>query len=134
MKLNNVRQIRAEDFSDELQQPMAQLGAILNSFMQEVVELSDNRIDFENRVEDIKTVEFTVDASGKPILNNKIATNKASIRGTQVISAVNLTNTSTFPTQQPFISYSVISGGFIQVNNITGLQANNKYRLTIIIY
>lgn len=134
MKLNNVRQIRAEDFPDELQQPMAQLGAILNSFMQEVVELSDNRIDFENRVENIKTVEFTVDASGKPILNNKIATDKSSIRGTQVISAINLTNPNIFPTEQPFISYTVLGGGFIQVNNIRGLQANNKYRLTIIIY
>lgn len=134
MKLNNVRQIRAEDFPDELQQPMSQLGSILNPFMQEVVELADKRIDFENRVENIKTVDITVDSSGKPTLNAKINVEKNTIRGTQVISAINLSNSGIYPTQQPFISYSILGGGLLQVNNITGLQANNKYRLTIIFY
>jgi hypothetical protein len=102
--------------------------------MQEVVELSDERIDFENRVEVLKTVEFTVDANGKPILNNKIATGKSNVRGFSVISAFNLTNPNTYPIQQPFISYTILSSGFVQVNNIRGLQANNKYRLTLIVY
>jgi hypothetical protein len=134
MKLNNVRQIRAEDFPEELQQPMGQLGGILNSFMQEVVELADKRIDFENKVENIKTVDITVDSTGKPLLNNKIATDLSTVRGHQVIDAINLSNPSIYPTQQPFISFTRLAGGFIQVNNITGLQANNKYRLTIIFY
>ena len=134
MKINNVRQIRAEDFEKELQQPMSQLGSILNSFMQEVVELADKRIDFENKVEILKTIDITVDSNGTPVLNNKVAVDKSSIRGTQVINALNLTNTRTYPTQQPYISYTALGGGFIQINNITGLQANNKYRLTIIVF
>lgn len=67
MKLNNTRQIRAEDFDDEYNQLTSQLGSILNSFMQEVVELSDGRIDFENRIETIKTFEVTVNESGVPV-------------------------------------------------------------------
>ena len=134
MKLNNVRQIRAEDFEDDLQQPMGQLGAILNSFMQEVVELSNGRIDFENRVETIKTVEMTVDSNGVPVLNNKINTGKSSVRGTKVIRDINLTNPNNFPTEAPYINYTQLTGTTIQVNRITGLRPNEKYQLTIVFY
>ena len=134
MKLNNVRQIRAEDFDKDIQPTISQLGSILNSFMQEVVELADKRVDFENKVEVLKTIDISVDSNGTPILNNKVATDKPSVRGIQVINAINLTNSRVYASQQPFISFTVLGGGFIQINNITGLQANNKYRLTIIIF
>lgn len=134
MKINNITQIRAEDFPDDMQQIAEQLGSVLNPFMQQVVEITDNRLDFENRVETLKSIEMTVDANGIPVLNNKIATGKSNIRGIQVISAFNLVNAAGYPTQQPFISYTIISGGFVQVNNITGLIPNQKYKLTLIIY
>ena len=37
--INNPRQIRAEDFGDDLQQPMSQLGSTINPFMQEIFEI-----------------------------------------------------------------------------------------------
>lgn len=134
MKLNNPRSIRAEDFEEDLQQPMAQVGTIINPFMQEVVELADGRIDFENTVFEIKTVEFRVDGSGTPILNNRISTNVSRPRGTQVINDLNLTNPSNFPTSAPYMSTSTVGNGILQVNRITGLVSNDNYRLTIIIY
>ena len=134
MKLNNPRSLRAEDFEGDLQQPMSQVGSVINPFMQEVVELADGRIDFENTVFQIKTVEFTVDANGKPILNNKINTSVPRPRGTQVINDFNLTNSANSPTSAPYMSTSVVGNGFLQVNKITGLQPNEKYRLTVIIY
>ena len=134
MKLNNVTQIRAEDFDNELQQTMERLGFVLNPFMQQVVELSDGRIDFENRVENIIQFEMTVDGAGKPILNDKINTGKTSIRGLQVINTYNRTNPNVFPTQQPYISYVDQGNSIIQVRNIVGIQANNKYLITAIVY
>jgi hypothetical protein len=134
MKINNITQIKAEDFEEDDQAMAEQIGNVLNPFMQQVVEINDKRIDFENRVENYREVEFTVDANGTPVLNNKMKTGKNSIRGTQIVAAYNLTNTAGYPTQQPFISFQVIAGGFIQVNRITGLIANNKYRLHIIFY
>ena len=134
MKLNNVRQIRAEDFEKDLQQPMGQLGSIVNAFMQEVVEMTDGRIDFENRVEVLKDVDMTFDSNGTPTLNNKINGGKTGIRGIQVIRAVNLTKTTTYASGQPYMSFTPLAGGFIQVNNITNLTPNDKWRLTIIIY
>lgn len=134
MKMNNVTQIQAEDFDKDDQALAGQLGSVLNPFMQQVVEIMDKRIDFENRVENYKQVEMTVDASGTPVLNNKIKHGKSSIRGTEIIAAFNLTNTAGYPTSKPFISYQALSGGIIEIKNITGLIPNNKYKLNIIFY
>jgi len=134
MKLNNSTQIKSEDYDGEYQALIDQLAETLNPFMQEVVELADERIDFENRVEVLKTITLTVDAAGKPTLNDKVNTGKSGIRGTQVISAFNLTNNTIYPTSQPFISYRILAGGVIQILNITGLPANNKFQLNLVIY
>lgn len=134
-KLNNTRQIRAEDFQDEYNQLVSQLGSILNSFMQEVVELSDGRVDFENRVENIKTFEISVDSNGIPIQSPfKINGEKFGIRGMQVIRAYNLTNSTGYPTGQPFINWIPAGGNLFQVLNITNLRPNEKYQITVVIY
>lgn len=134
MKLNNPRSIRAEDFEQELQQPIGQLGTVINPFMQEVVELADGRIDFENTVFEIKVVEFRVDTNGKPILNNKISTRVPRPRGTQIINDFNLTNSTNYPTSAPYMNTNTVGSGILQVNKITGLVPNDTYRLTVIIY
>jgi hypothetical protein len=134
MKLNNITQIRAEDFDPELQETMEQLGTVLNTFMQQVVELADGRVDFENRVESIIQFEVTVDSSGNPIQNNKVKTKNSSIRGFDVIRAYNLTNSNIYPTQKPFVNYKEVGSGVIEMQNIVGLQSDNKYLLTAIVY
>ena len=134
MKINNVNNIRSDDFPQEYQQLVDQLSNILSPFMQQVVELSDGRIDFENRVENIIQVEFSVDSNGTPILNNKIQTNKSNIRGFQVISVFHTTDVNILPDSQPFIAYTPLGNGLVQVNKITGLPSNQKFRLTVIVY
>lgn len=135
MKLNNTRQIRAEDFDDEYNQLVSGLGSILNSFMQEVVELSDGRIDFENRPEVLKTFEITVNSSGIPTqIPFKLNVEKSGIRGMQVIRAFNLSNSSGYPTSQPFVNYVPIGGTLVQIQSVTGLLPNQKYQITVIIY
>lgn len=136
MKLNNPVQIKSEDYDKDYQNLVDQLAETLNPFMVEVYDLSDSRIDFENRVEAIKTIEIEVDSSGAPKLNSKVNTGKASntIRGTQVINTYNLTNSKGYPTSQPYINFMILAGGFIQIDSITGLLPNNKYQVTFIIY
>lgn len=134
MKINNVTQIRADDFEQDYKQMAEQLGNILNPFMQQVVELSDGRIDFDNRVENYVEVTMTVDSTGKPILNNKINTGKTYVRGLQVIRAFGSDNANIGATAQPFISYRALANGLIEVSNISGLPANTKMRLNIIVY
>lgn len=135
MKLYNVTEIRAEDYNQEDQQTISKLGNVLNPFMQQVVELADGRIDFENLDINIRSFEITVDADGVPTLNNKIQTGKSSVRGFNVISSTNTTNLAVTATAQPYIaSYTILGGGLVQINKITGLVANNKFRLNVIIY
>jgi hypothetical protein len=135
MKLNNTRQIRAEDFEDEYTQLVGQLGVILNSFMQEVVEMSDGRVDFDNKSEQKLSFDITVNSSGVPTqVPFKVKTNIKSIVGSQVIRAYNLTDVSVVPTGQPFINFTPLGGGFIRIDSITGLVADNKYKITVIIY
>lgn len=135
MKLNNVRQIRAEDYQDEYKDLVNGLGSILNSFMQEVVELSEGRVDFENRPEVIKTFEITVNQSGVPVqLPFKVATGKNRIQGSQIIRTINLSNNLGFPTAQPFLNFNPLGGDIIQVLNVSGLRPGDKYLLTVIFY
>jgi hypothetical protein len=135
MKLSNTRQIRAEDYDDEYTDLITQLGSILNSFMQEVVELTDGRIDFENLNQNIKTFDITVDSSGVPIQTPfKVGLGKTGVRGIQVINTYNLTNSTGYPTSQPYINFTPIGGDLIRIQSVTGLLPNQKYQLTILIY
>ena len=135
MKLSNTRQIRAEDYDDEYSDMISQLGSVLNSFMQEVVELTDGRIDFENLNQNIKTFDITVDSSGVPIQTPfKVGLGKTGVRGIQVINTYNLTNSTGYPTSQPYINFTSIGGDLIRIQSVTGLLPNQKYQLTIIIY
>jgi len=134
MKINNTTQIRADDFEEDHKRTAEQLANILNPFMQQVQEITDNRIDFENRVENYIEIEMTVDASGKPILNNKISTGKSNIRGFQVIAAFGASNANITATEHPFMSFTPIGGGLVEVSSITGLPANTKMRLNVIVY
>lgn len=134
MKINNTTQIRAEGFAEEDRDSAERMGNILNPFMQQVVELSDGRIDFENRVENLIQFDMTVNASGVPLLNNKVNTSKGNIRGFQVIAAFNVANPNIPATSQPFITYNPIGNGLVQISNISGLPANQKFSLRVIVY
>jgi len=134
MKLNNVTEIRPDDFDKEDRKTIGQLAGIINPFMQQLVEILDKRVDFENRVENYIEVDMTVDESGVPVLNNKISTGKTNVRGLPVINAYSTVNATITPTEQPFISFTQLAEGFVQVNKITGIPANEKFRLNIIVY
>lgn len=131
MKLNNVTEIRPDDFKNEDRQTIGQLAEILNPFMQQVVELADGRVSYDNLDQNLINVEFTVDSNGVPQLNNKMKTGKSGARGFNVVAAYNLTNVNVYPTSQPFIIFTPLGGDIVQINKITGLPANNKFRLVV---
>ena len=134
MKLSNVRQIRAEDFEEDYSQLTTQLGTVLNSFMQEVVELTNGRIDFDNLNQSIKSFDITLGSDGTPTQSFKLNVDKDNIRGIIVVRVINLTKSNEYPTSAPFITWNPIGGSLVEVKHITGLLPNNKYRLTIITY
>jgi hypothetical protein len=81
-----------------------------------------------------KTITLTVNASGTPSTTITIPTTTlgSAVSGILLINAVNQTNSAVYPTSAPFVSFTATSSA-ITITNITGLQANNSYNLTIVI-
>lgn len=106
---------------------------INNAFQQIINAFNSNQITVtDNLNQQYKTISITVDASGNPV---QTTTYKSTLTGrTQgiiVINAVNTTSSTTYPTSCPFISF-IDNSGTVTINNVSGLQANQKYTLTIL--
>lgn len=136
MRFFQTTKINVSSFPDDSQEAMSVLAEIYNPLIDSLDTILNGNIDFDNLNQVRFQIDVVVDTSGIPLSGNKVnlGSTKAQPSGMQVIRAQNLTNTSTYPTAQPFVSYTPVGNGLVNLNNITGLQANNKYRLTIIAY
>lgn len=135
MRLYNTTKIVASDYPEETQETMDQFGEIYNLFVDEVETILNKNIDFENLNQELITIDIQVDESGKPISGGRVnVANKPQPQGFQVIRAVNLTNQAKYAKSQPFISYAPLGTGITTILNVTGLEANDKYRLWAIVY
>ena len=132
MFINNVKRIITEEYPTENQILIQKLAFTLNNFMIEVVDAINGNIGIENLTQEFKVIDIQTDIDGYPIGNNKFTTKFASVQGIVVLSARNLTNTNSYIKSAPFVSFSQ-KANIITVNNITGLEVNNKYRLTILL-
>jgi hypothetical protein len=132
-KLDNVRHIVVEDFPTQDQQMIGQLSVILNYFMDNVVNLINGTLGFDNLYQELVTFTVTVDSSGIPKSSLKLSTkNVAKSSGGIVISAINNKDSSKYPISCPFVSFTSISDKLFQVNNITGLQADQEYSIILL--
>lgn len=132
MKLDSVKRIVKEEFPKEDQETIDRLSYILNNFMDNVIKTVNGNLSIENFTQEIKVIDMIVDDTGKPKINSKIRTTLSNkVIGIHCIKAENLTNTSTYPVATPFVSFS-INSQLIDLKNIAGLQADQKYRLTLL--
>ena len=129
-KLDNVRRIIKEDFKSEDQELIGKLAYVINSFMEQVVRQFNGNIDFTNLSEDVVQYTVTVDGSGVPIGNNLVKSTVNNPKGVVVVKAENKTSSTTYPTSAPWVSWTP-NGNILKIQKITGLQANNKYVLTL---
>lgn len=132
-KINNYRRISLGDFAGNPDEAIRILSEILNPFMREVTDEINGGLDFDNLAQNILKLDVTVDANGKPV-SNQINTGVVNPQGFQVIRAINNTDASATMDGQPFITYSPLGNGIVNVSKITNLVANNSYTLTIIVY
>jgi hypothetical protein len=135
MRLYNTTKINASDYPEEDQQTMDQFGEIYNLFVDEVENILNKNIDFENLNQELITIDIQVDSSGKPLSGGRVnVPSKPQPQGFQVIRAVNLSNQSKYVKSQPFISYAPLGTGLTNILNVSGLEANDKYRIWAIVY
>jgi hypothetical protein len=134
MQLNNLQRIIAEDFQQDDQALINTLAPNLNEFMAQTIQVVNGQLGFDNVVWQLVKIDVTVDASGKPLKSIQFNSKTVNPTGMQVISARNITKSNIYPTSQPFISFNPQGDGLVNIVNITGLPANNKFTLTFIVY
>ena len=130
--IDNTRRIVREDYDSEYHELIDRLGFVLNSFMEQTVRQVNGNLDETNLKADIVTIKMKVNASGVPIGNNLIKSGVLRPKGTTVINTFNKTNSNVFPTSRPHISFTTGTNSTVmKILNISGLQADNEYELTI---
>jgi hypothetical protein len=133
MKLGNFKRIISNDYPETNRDLVEQLGKSLNDGIEQLYFANNNKLTFsDNFAATVKEVEITVGANGNPINRTSILLNNTNVViGNIVISAVNKSNATLYPTSSPFISFTQ-DGKTLYIDNITGLQANNRYLVKII--
>lgn len=131
MQLSNVKRIIVEDFPKEQRETVSKLATILNSFMDEVIELSRKKVDFDNLNRSLITIDVTVDANGKPIGVTQINTNLKTYKGKNIIDVQSLKVGSPNVLSTPYLDCTPQGNGIVTINKIYGLPVNVKVRLTI---
>jgi alcohol dehydrogenase class IV len=128
-QLNNVRRIVAEDFPEDVRDTVSKLASILNSHMDDVVELADKNITYENLDRTQITIDVTVDASGKPRSVSQINIGLTSYTGKVIQDVIGLDGGSVIST--PYLDCTYQGNGIVRINRILGLPAGKKMRLVI---
>lgn len=133
MKITNLKRLIKEDFAEKDQDLVSKLAFSINPFLEQISNIFNKNIDFDNLNQELLSFEVTVDNNGKPALATELKyTLRTRPKGMQVIRAENISGTAGYPTGTPFITYD-FNNENIRVLNVAGLPANKKFRLQVIL-
>jgi hypothetical protein len=139
MKLPGFKRIYKADYPADFQQVVEKLAQSINVGLENVyLALSRKLTVRDNIASTVKDVELTVNSSGIPITTvGFVVDNNSRVDGIQVWKVDNLDNTGTYPTSGVHVSWTqgnAQTASSIFIDHVTGLQANQKYRLRIVAY
>lgn len=134
-KLATYKRLTTSDFEEDQQALIEQLAFPINDGFNELYFSMNGRVDLRNNLFcTVKDVEITVKDNGTPVNSTSFSLDKdGKILGCQVLYAANQDNTATYPTAQPFISFTQ-NGKTVTVNHISGLQSGQRYVVRIVAY
>jgi len=136
-KLEGIKRLVKEDFSQDDQDLIDRLGYVINPAFESISRILNKGIDVTSNLnQQIIDFSLRVDATGSLITDKFVRFSLANnqCRGVQVIAAVNLDNPAVYPTTQPFVSFRITqTAGVLSIENVTGIQANTRYRLTLLL-
>lgn len=122
------------DFPEENKELVEQMGSLINESFSELYSTINGRIEIKSNVAcSVRDIEITVNTNGIPVNRTFIPLDNTftQIIGVTVILAINQTNSSIYPTSQPFVSFTRAENGMI-IDHISGLQANQRYFVRLI--
>lgn len=130
MKLDNVRRIIVEDFPKEDQTTIGKLADVLNSFMEQTVNVINGNISQENLARPIVKFKVRVNGTGIPLQTTKFSA-RIGIIGSVIVNVKNESSNSVFVNLSPFMSFEPLGNGIYTVKQVTGLNPNDEYIITV---
>lgn len=127
-RIDNVKRITVEDVSDEAKEAVGAVANYYNYFAEQVTNVLNGEVDFENLNRTLLTLELTLDSNNLPITTTRFG-GDVGLKGINVIRVDNLTNAAIFPSGSPFITFTSSGDGFYQIQHVAGLAALGNYRL-----
>lgn len=133
MKLASYRRIITQDYQDDDQELVEQLGSNINDSFNSVYSALNKRLSFTDNISaTVKEIVVTLDSNGIPQQLTRFSVDVPNVAVVQVLCgrARNLTNPNTYPTAAPFVSFTQ-NGNTIVINHITGLAPNQQWRIVV---
>jgi hypothetical protein len=133
MKLASYRRIITQDYSEDDQELIEQLGGTVNDSFNSIYSALNKRINFtDNIASTVKELVVTLDSNGIP---QQLIRFNVDVPNTPVVQVIcgrarNITNPGVYPTAAPFVSFTQ-NGNTIIINHITGLAANQQWRIIV---
>jgi hypothetical protein len=143
MKLAGYQRIMEGDFKEEDKDLVRTLSPAINDGFSDIQLALNNRLTFADNFNcTTRVLDITVNAYGVPTDNLTITLDRVSgsssvntkAYGAQILRAVNLTNTTVYPTATPFISFSQNGANVLKIDHVAGIPAGNKFRLNLVIF
>lgn len=133
MQIPSFKRILNSDYAAQFQQLVSTLGFTINNAIENINDALDNEISLQDNILcTVKTFSVQVDSTGKPTTSTTFPLSfTGTCLGITMINIINTTNSASYPTGGVTISFSQTQSG-IQLNNLTGLAANNTYSITVV--
>lgn len=136
MRLPGFKRILDTDYANEYKQLIQQLSSSINIGFDVLYEALNRKVSVKDNIYcTSKSIDVIVNSSGLPVSRTTLTldTGSAKVEDVIVSRVQNLTNTSSYPIGGVTISFTQESDLLI-INHITGLSANNLYRIRIIAF
>lgn len=127
-KLSDIRRIIVEDFQEEDQDMASKISGSYNEFADELFQVINGQLDFDNLNRSKIIYEVQVDANGAPKNNPLVNSSLASVSGVNIIKCDSLENKKL--KSAPFLQFTYQGNGLLKVDYILGLEAG-RYRIVL---
>lgn len=128
--VDNTKRILADDFPEDDREFASQFGEIYNFTIENITNAINGQLNYDNLSKELVEITITVDANGTPTTSPDFIAS-VNMVGSTVIRAVNLLNFANYVQSHPFITYTRVQGEKYRIQNITGLNPDEKYQLLI---
>lgn len=134
MILPTFKSLQSSDFDPQYKDLIDKLALILNNDIQGLYNTLQRSASLkDNLLCIVKDVPVVVDSDGNTVNSANFAIDipNMRVRGCEVIRAVNIINSNTYPTGAPFINFTPGTQQ-VTIDHVTGLRPGDQWTLTVL--